>query len=338
METRAAPRLRFRPTAGLSYFLSERDAAEGKSNIWRIPIDGGEAERLTDWKGSLVAYKVSPDGKWVAFTAREADEELEKAKKEKRDFRVIDQKPENHSLWVIPTESGSDGKREPKRVFDANYDVRKLDWSPDSRFIAFDHWPTPKFDDWVFGDISEVEVAIGKVRDLAATKAAETSPLYSPDGKYLVYQRTAEPVHWAFEGSIVVLPREGGSPRALAPTKDEHFGSTYLLGWSQDAKSILFSEPWGTRSVVYREGIDGSLDTVYQPQGTLGSPNVNSTGTFLAFMGESAGEPQESYVMTLPAGKPEQVSDANGGLASRPWVKPKSFAGSRKTAWRSKAC
>ena len=48
------------------------------------------------------------DGKWVAFTARKESKEEREAKKEKRDFKVVDEKPENHSLWLIPAEAGED--------------------------------------------------------------------------------------------------------------------------------------------------------------------------------------------------------------------------------------
>lgn len=308
----------FSPDEGFVYFLSERFSEDGKQNVWRIGVSGGEAEQLTDWKGSLGRYKVSPDGKWVAFTGRDKDEEKEQAKKEKRDFRVVDEKPESHGLWIIPAEADGEGKREPKRVFEAGYHVRRFDWSPDSRFIAFEHWPTPKFDDWTGSDITEVEVATGERRKLADTGAAEASPLYSPDGRYLIYQRTLEPVRWASEGSIVLLPREGGELKPLAATKDEHFQSAYLLGWSQDSKSVIFSEPWGTRYVVYKAGIDGSLATVYEPEGTLGSPNVNSTGTHLGFTRESPREPQEAYVMPLGGGTAQKASNANGDLARPP--------------------
>jgi dipeptidyl aminopeptidase/acylaminoacyl peptidase len=81
------------------YFASERS---GKRNLYRIPVDGGEAEQLTSWSGTMGAYSLSPNGKWIAFTGREPDLEVERAKREKRDFRVIDENPANQSLWIIP--------------------------------------------------------------------------------------------------------------------------------------------------------------------------------------------------------------------------------------------
>ncbi len=59
----------FSPDNRYVYFSSERS---GKPNLWRIPVDGGEAEMLTDWKGEIGVFHVSPDGKWVAFAGIEA--------------------------------------------------------------------------------------------------------------------------------------------------------------------------------------------------------------------------------------------------------------------------
>ena len=88
----------FSPDGGFIYFTSDRS---GKNNIYRIAVAGGEAEKLTDFKGALGTYKVSPDGKWVAFTGAETPADEEKAKKEKRDFRVVDEDRPNNTLFLI---------------------------------------------------------------------------------------------------------------------------------------------------------------------------------------------------------------------------------------------
>ena len=78
-----------------------------------------------------------------------ADED--KAKKEKRDFHVVDSDPRNAALYVAPVET-----RKHKKIFDAAYHIAEFDWSPDSRFIAFSHTPTPSVNDWPKSDVSEV--------------------------------------------------------------------------------------------------------------------------------------------------------------------------------------
>ena len=54
------------------YYTSDRGA---KNQVYRIAVDGGEAEAVTDFKGGVGQYQISPDGKWIAFTGREPDAE-----------------------------------------------------------------------------------------------------------------------------------------------------------------------------------------------------------------------------------------------------------------------
>ena len=66
----------FSTDSGFVYFLSSRS---GKQNLWRISVAGGEAERLTDWDGKIGGFRVSPDGKSIAFRGRKSDPDQKKA-------------------------------------------------------------------------------------------------------------------------------------------------------------------------------------------------------------------------------------------------------------------
>jgi dipeptidyl aminopeptidase/acylaminoacyl peptidase len=303
----------FSPDGRYVYFSSERS---GKPNLWRIPVDGGDAEMLTEWKGEIGVYHVSPDGKWIAFAGMEPRDEEEKAKKEKRDFRVVDENPKNHSLWIVPAEADGQGKRAARKVANTPGHVQEFDWSPDSRYIAFAHTPTPGADHWTKSDISEVTVERGVVRDIAATGAAEHSPRYSPDGRYLAYVRSTDPPRWAGMDRIVLLARHGGDSRELPPTFDER---PALLGWSADSARLLFTEFKGATSVIYAMAIDGPAQPVYQPtRGTLQAGHLNGTGTAFGFAAESWDEAPEAYVLKLGDSAPQRVSGANLDLPKPP--------------------
>jgi dipeptidyl aminopeptidase/acylaminoacyl peptidase len=304
----------FSPDGRYVYFLSDRS---GKSNLYRVLIEGGEAEMLTDVKGSLGEFKVAPDGKWIAYAGYEPPADLEKARKEKRDFHVVDADPENMAIYLIPAEANAEGKRDAKKVFEAKYHVANFDWSPDGKNIAFEHWPSPLADDWTKADIAEAEIATGKVTELAKTPAAESAPHYSPDGRYLAFDKTSEPVHWPGDAHIALMNRATSEVRLLPDTFDAR---PNVLGWTADSKNLVFVEAKGTRSAMYSMPVDGPPKSLYLPdRGVVGtSAELNTTGTHVAFSHETASEAPEAYYLGLQGGQPIRVSRANDDLAKPP--------------------
>ena len=140
-----------------------------------------------------------------------------------------------------------------KRI-DAQYELVDV-WSPDSARIAFETRPTPEANDARHADIAEVEVAGGAVRELAATPATESDPLYSPDGRYLAFLRSPSQKPNTVDGErFVLLSREDGRLRELPATPDER---PRPLEWSPDSRSVYFYEPKGVRNVLYRMPLDG---------------------------------------------------------------------------------
>ncbi len=48
----------------------------GRTELWRIPADGGEPEKLGEIEGEARDLRVHPDGRQIAFTARKSVREL----------------------------------------------------------------------------------------------------------------------------------------------------------------------------------------------------------------------------------------------------------------------
>ncbi len=303
----------FSPDGRWVLFSSERS---GKRNLYRIAVDGGEAEMITDWKGSLGGFRISPDGRQVAFTGAEEDKEEEKRKKEKNDFKVIGASPKNQTLWTMSLEGDLPGK--PKKLVSADSHVGAFDWSPDSRSIAYEHRPTPEADDSRKADIAEIEAAGGASRELAATLAAETQPRYSPDGRYLAFLRGEER---RIEGQrIVLLARSENRLRELPPTANE---SPAVIDWSPDSRALFYVEPGGVRSAIHQMPIDGPARPVHTPsRGTLGfGARINAKGTHIGVAMQSPEDPTEAYLIPMAgsrAGNPLRVSAANVNLEKPP--------------------
>jgi len=321
----------FSPDGQRVYFLSGRS---GKTNLWRIPVDGGEAERLTDWQGRLSGYQLSPDGKWIALLGHDPSGEEKKAPSRLAAARVVGEELINDNLWLMPAEPDSSGKRPLRRLLDAPYHVVNFDWSPDSRSIAFEHEPSSSEDAWPQSDVSEVEIASGNVKVVANGPAAEGEPHYSPDGRYLAYLRTADQASWAGEEHIVLVPRQGGAPRVIADTFDAgpslaassllppalmpRKAMGLVLGWSADSSRLLFAGEKGMHSVLYSVSLEGLTKAIYTPKGAMHGATLSTTGTHVGFYQESWNAPLEAYVMTVPGGLPVQVSSANADLPKLP--------------------
>jgi dipeptidyl aminopeptidase/acylaminoacyl peptidase len=300
----------FSPDGRFVYFTSDRAS---KSNIYRIRVEGGEAEKLSDVKGSIGEFKVAPDGKTVAYTGYEPPPDLEKSHKEKRDFHVVDSEPENMALYTIPAEADAAGKREAKKVFDAKYHIASFDWAPDSKTVAFEHWPSPLADNWTKADIAEVEIATGKVNETAHTGAAESGPRYSPDGRYLAFTKSGDPPRWPAETRIALLTRANSELRLLPATFD---AQPRVLGWSANSRGLVFLEAKGTRTALYDMPVDGPPKTLYLPdKGVIGAgAALNLSSTHIGFSHETSSEAPEAFVMAATGGTPVRVSRANDSL------------------------
>ena len=302
----------FSPDGQLVFFASER---AGKRNVFRIAIDGGEAEKITDWTGTLTTYHVSPDGKWLAFSGAPDRPEVEQAKKLKLDFRVIDESPANLGLYVVPVETNAEGKRPIRRIVNGPFSVGAFTWSPDSHQIALETRPTPDADDGRKADILEVVVEAGTLRTIAATNATESQPQYSPDGRYLAFVRGLDPPTGISANRIILRNRADSKERQLPDTFDEQ---PNLIGWAADSKSMYFVEWKGTRQVLYSMPVDGPPVSAFLPKGTFNQVRLNALHTYAGVALQSSADAPEAFAMDLQSMHPVQVSAANTNLAKPP--------------------
>ncbi len=313
----------FSPDSQWVFFASDRS---GKRNLYRIPVDGGEAEALTSFNGTMGAYAVSPDGKWIAFAGREADPSEETARRQKLDFRVIDENPRNQALWLIPVEPDVHGRRALEKAAAGPWNVGAFDWSPDSRRIAYEVRPTPDADDGRKADILEVEIESGRIRPIAATAATESQPHYSPDGKLLAYVRSLATARRIDGSRIALVNLADLKSRDLPATPDE---TPTISGWVKDR--LFFTEGRGTRAVLYAMPVDGPPAVVFtRERGTFANAAINRTGTHAGLGMQALDEPVEAYVMELSARKPVRVSAANTELPKQP------IGETRVIQWKSK--
>jgi tricorn protease len=140
-------------------------------NVWSVPKSGGTAVRLTSAPGQDMFPRVSPDGRWIAYT------EAGKA---------------GTDIWVIPaaggaarrltfhpaTEAGTGGRHGPDNMV--------VTWTADSRSVVYltkrDQWNS-----WI-QNLYQVPVAGGLPTALPIDSAVGLAT-FGPDGHSIAYNR-----------------------------------------------------------------------------------------------------------------------------------------------------
>ncbi|MEK7856064.1 MAG: hypothetical protein AAB288_08240, partial [Acidobacteriota bacterium] len=259
-------------------FTSNRK--DNKNNLYVLRLIGGEAEPITEVKSGVGEFEWSPDGKWIAHTMTDpkSDDE-DKNDKGRNDFRWIDENTKFARLYVIAVAKGPDGKREARKLTNENRSVTGFNWSPDGTRIVFNHVATPSANDWPSSDISVIDVASGKVSQLANTPAAESALHYSPDGKWISAIASDMPVRWAQHYTIRVYPSGGGEPRIFSNSYDSQ---PSIIGWSADGTRIYFFESKGTGTALYYVDVaTGRITEDNYAPGVVTGVNFNKDRTML---------------------------------------------------------
>ncbi len=267
----------FSPDEKYLSFMSSR-GEKAKTQVWLIPLNGGEAEQLTKAKSGLNSYIWSNDGNRIAYTMNDPEtKEEEKDKKEKRDMKVLDTNYKNAHLYTTTVAKDSKGERKVQRLTSGDFHVTDFSWSSDGRSIAFAHQVNPTVDAWPTTDISSVPSDSGEVTAIVTWKGRDNNPLYSPDGKWLAFVSDGGEPRWARATDVYIMPAKGGEPKKLSPTPDRR---PQLVSWSDDSKHVYFNETDHTSRRLFVLPINGNA-----PRAKLSGPG-NFTGASLSANGK----------------------------------------------------
>jgi dipeptidyl aminopeptidase/acylaminoacyl peptidase len=184
---------RWSPDGSRLAFVSNRET-ENAGQIYVLPVEGGEAVKLTDLKESAEEPAWSPDGERMAFTTRVRDdayEEEDDRKRRPRHIKRLANKLDSvgwtfdrpRHVFVVE----ADGSSEPTQVTSGDYNDSSPAWSPDGEQIAFASARHRDWDTDVVNDIYVVASGGGRPRKLTKTQDGCGLPSWSPDGTRIAY-------------------------------------------------------------------------------------------------------------------------------------------------------
>jgi dipeptidyl aminopeptidase/acylaminoacyl peptidase len=102
-------------------------------------------------------------------------------------------------------------------------------------------------------DIFIVPMAGGSAKKISTSPGSDSTPLYSPDGKYLAWRSQARDAFESDKWRLFVQDRQSGKTRDLTENFDRSVGN---FAWERNSKAILFTAEDHGEAPIFWLGLD----------------------------------------------------------------------------------
>lgn len=317
---------RWSPSGDRLAFLAKPGLGkEEKSQLFVMPMNGGDALQLTSATNGVQHFAWRPDGQEIAFVTADEPENPKQIEKGDDAFEIGNDSflttatATPWHLWLISAEGG-----QPRRLTSGTWSLAQslplvplvpVAWSPSGNSIAFARQATPHSGDTDLIAVNILDVASGAIRPLTKRAANEGWPAYSPDGSQIAYW------YWrdGFLMSVTelhVAPVTGGEDKDLTQSLDRDVWKSI---WMPDSKSLLVVANDGTRVSAWLQPLAGEARQLdlgqLNPDGADISVCVGSDSS-IAFVGSQGRRPVELYYLSSPGAPPRQLTRFNEAVAA----------------------
>ena len=340
---------RFSPDGRHLAFI--RPDSGGRSQIWAMPTDGGEARKLSDVPGGVTDIAWSPDSSALAFVSDVDPDRAQEDHDPKKDPRVsvvrrIRYRADGlgwrgeafRHIFVVDRESG-----ETRQLTDGEGDDSAPAWSPDGAHIAFiadrraDREISTHTDVYVVpsdADVSKQESGAGiELRSQGLSSVAALR--WSPDGGSIAVVASDDDMASAGWQSWIFVIAPGRSPRKLTDDSISPAGGYAPLvpapemRWSDDGRITFIADAKGESAIYRVDANTGSLKKI-AVGGLMSQVSFDAdskTAVALVVPSDSAGDLQS---VDMESGAMTQLTDFNRKyFEEHPSAKMEKFTHSR---------
>ena len=311
--------------------------------LWSMAPDGTDRRQLTKSDIDIEGFKFSPDGKKVILI--KSLPYHESIKKNPEDLPLatgrlvtdLNYRHWDHYVESIPhpfvanvTEQGVDEgvdmlKDEPYECPMAPFGgVEQLNWSPDSKFVAYTCRKKTGVNYAVStdSDIYLYDIATGNTRNLCKpadykpvdfdpTKTMKTqainhqkedlnmgydvNPKFSPDGRYIAWQSMARDGYESDRNRLCVYTLADGTKNYVTETFDSNVDD---FCWANDSRTLYFIGVWHACENLYQTNLKGEVKQLTDDWADFGSVQLLNNGNKLLTSRHSFQQGDELYVVT----------------------------------------
>lgn len=327
----------FTPDNQFISFLSDRGE---KTQLYLIPVDGGEALQITKDEDGIGGYEWSPNGRQLVYTKADPDSRKEKTVKERYGaFAVEGEEHKLSHLWLLPFNydsvllaglypcyTGKDSSnRKPdcykipvaKKLTDGNFTVAGFSWSPTGTAILFNKQPNPLINSSLYSDIALVDISTKKIETLISNPSSDGLTEWAPDGNAFIYRSSVDDSISNFfrNGRLFIYDLSTKKSREIGADIDENKS---IYTWNE--KGIYFGASQKMKTAVYRmdpqTGISKQLSVPLDNTGTISFARKSD---LMAITGRNFSDLNEIYYGTWE-GNWKKVTNINAQISN--WNTP----------------
>ena len=334
----------------------------GSSQVWVVDFDGaagnlmGESRRVTSISTEAGGELWSPDGQNILFVSSvypeckddacdkaRADEKARSKVKASIFTRLFYRHWSSYTggtrshLFVVPAGGGVARDLTPGDHDAPPFQLGGSDlyaFSPDGKEVTFTSNISEVEATSTNNDLFTVPVDGGTPKKITDNPASDSTPRYSPDGKYIAYLAQVRPGYESDRFRLMLYDRATGQHRSLTENFDRWVGG---FVWAPDSSRIYFVAEDKGEQPIYTVSINGG-DVRRLERGTNDDLDVTRDSKALLFTRMSVRAPNEIYAAQLanntPVGVARQLTHLNDALLSEVEMPPLQsfwFAGSEKS-------
>jgi dipeptidyl aminopeptidase/acylaminoacyl peptidase len=326
---------RWSPDSRTLYFLSTRS---GSSQVWRLALSGGEAQRVTDYPLDVGALKLSPRGDLLALsmevfpdcaTLACTRERLDARAKDKATGRTYERLFIRHwdawsngtpsHLFSAQLASGGAGAApiDVSKGFDADIPGKPFGgdedfaFSPDGKSLVFSARIAGRTEPWSTNfDLFQAPVdGSAAPENLTASNPAwDAQPVFLANGD-LAWLAQERPGFEADRFHIVLKDAHTGAVRSLTGGWDR---SVARLGATPDGKTLLASVEELGQEALYR--VDPKTGARARLVASGAVAGYTATRERVVFARADLGGPDDLYAVGLRGGPATRLTDVNHEL------------------------
>ena len=333
-------RPRWAPDSRSIAFISDRG---GSAQVWLMNPDGSNARQVTSFPTEAGGVLFSPDGKNLLFTSEvfpecEADaacnqkkldeEKISKVKARRYTallYRHWDrwQSERRSHLLAAPVAGGkiidlTPGTRDVPPFSLGGPDDYAV--SPDGAEVCLVMNADPEPAVSTNSDLYVIPITGGDATKITTNPAADNSPAYSPDGKYLAFRAQLRAGYESDRWRLMVLDRASGKLINLTDGLDR-----WVTGftWSPDSTRLFYTiEDRGRQTLQMQPVAGGGARTIISGPGYASDVQFTPDGKTMIYTGQTATQPARLLRASSAGGSPEPLTRINDVFLSSYQLSP----------------